>query len=185
MILSLFRKDPARAAARALYETAVEQARSPVFYEDFEIPDTVEGRFEQVTLHVFLVLKRLQGEGPAASHLGQKLFDVMFQNMDDSLRELGVGDLSVGKKVRKLAEDFYGRAGAYGDALAPGADEKALCGALSRNIYCQAFAAQASRLAAYMRAADDALSAISLNRVLAGDVEFPDPAPAVGGETRL
>ena len=112
MIMRFFKKDQALEAAQALYAAAVTQAREAPLYEEFGTPDTVEGRFEQVALHVYLVLRRLKGDESGARKVSQKLFDVMFQNMDDSLRELGVGDLSIGKKIRKLAENFYGRVGA-------------------------------------------------------------------------
>ncbi len=176
MLLSLFRKDPAKKAARSLYETAVKQARSPYLYEVFATPDTVEGRFEQVSLHVYLILKRLQGEGADASQLGQKLFDTMFENMDDSLREMGVGDLSVAKKIRKLAEDFFGRSGVYRQAMAPEASDQALSNALSRNIYGQPGGARSSDLARYVRAVDLTFSKTALVQILAGKIEFPDPS---------
>ena len=181
MIFSFFRKDPSLDAATALYAAAVEQARSPRLYADFGAPDTVEGRFEQVALHVYLVLRRLKGgapdaeAGPDAKRVSQKLFDVMFQNMDDSLRELGVGDLSIGKKVRKLAENFYGRVAAYEDALKDDAPEDALARALGRNIFGDEAAPAAARLAGYVREAAAAMEAQPAARIAGGVVRFPEP----------
>jgi len=179
MILSFFKKDPALDAASALYAAAVDQAREPVLYERLGAPDTVEGRFEQVTLHVYLILRRLKGDDQAARAVAQKLFDVMFQNMDDSLRELGVGDLSIGKKIRKMAENFYGRVGAYEDALGPDAADGALAAALGRNIFADEASPAAARLAFYMRAAAAAIDAQPPARLAGGVVRFPEAGPLV------
>ena len=179
MIFSFFRKDPSLDAATALYAAAVEQARSPRLYTDFGAPDTVEGRFEQVALHVYLLLRRLKDGAPEAGadarQVSQKLFDVMFQNMDDSLRELGVGDLSIGKKVRKLAENFYGRVAAYEDALKDEAPEDDLARALGRNIFGDEAAPAAARFAGYVRGVAAAMEAQPAARIAGGVVRFPDP----------
>lgn len=167
-----FRKDPSLEAGRALYSAAVEQARSPALYTVMGAPDTVEGRFEQVALHVYLVMRRLKGD-ESAKRVSQCLFDAMFQNMDDSLRELGVGDLQVGKKIRKLAETFYGRIGAYENAMKDDAEEPALAKALGRNIFSDEAAAQAEFFAAYVRQVEAALSGQPLARIVGGIVTFP------------
>src|SRR5690348_4977091 len=114
MILDrLFRPKPAQTAGAALYAACVEQARSPRLYAEFAAPDTVEGRFEIYTLHVVLVLDRLLRQGPEAAKVSQGLFDTYVRSLDDALREMGVGDLSVGKKMRRLGEAFYGRVKNY------------------------------------------------------------------------
>lgn len=172
MFKALFRKDPSFEAGRALYAAAVEQARQPALYRDFRSPDTVEGRFEQVALHVYLVMRRLKGD-EAAKKASQGLFDVMFQNMDDSLRELGVGDLQVGKKVRKLAENFYGRIGVYEAALKEDASPDALGAALARNVYGVEASEDADALASYVRAADAFLARQPAARIANGVVAFP------------
>ncbi len=98
----------------------VAQARSPAFYRGYGVPDTVEGRLDMIMLHLVLVLRRLnQGQRcrrrwPPA---GQQLFDRFCQDMDDNFREMGVGDLTVPKEMRRVAEAFYGRAKAYESAL--------------------------------------------------------------------
>ncbi|MCI5044984.1 MAG: hypothetical protein MRY72_09830, partial [Aquisalinus sp.] len=134
MILSLFKPDEVQEAASDLYSDIVEQARCEVFYLDLEVPDTKEGRFDLITLHMFLALRRLKDDARARERFSQKLFNVMFRNMDHSLREMGAGDLTVGKKVRGLAEAFYGRVRAYGNALDE-EDREALGNALARNVY--------------------------------------------------
>ncbi|MEX2297639.1 MAG: ubiquinol-cytochrome C chaperone family protein, partial [Dongiaceae bacterium] len=114
----LFRRDPHAKPARALYEAAVEQARSPAFYTALGVPDTVDGRFELIALHGFLVMHRLKtepGEGPP---LAQALFDFMFADMDAALREMGAGDLGVGRRVKTMAKSFLGRVAAYEAGLA-------------------------------------------------------------------
>ncbi len=117
--------------AHRLYTEIVEQARSPVFYRERGVPDTLDGRFELIVLHVFLVLHRLKEED-GVDTLSQDVFDVMFADLDQSLREMGVGDLSVGKKVKVMAQSFYGHVAAYDQAIN---DETAMDDALRRNLY--------------------------------------------------
>jgi cytochrome b pre-mRNA-processing protein 3 len=131
----LFDRPSETLPADALYGVAVARAREPVFYRDLCVPDTVEGRFEMICLHVYLILRRLKhGSGVSGRDgaLGQAVFDVMFADMDRSLREMGVGDLGVGRRVKTMAEAFYGRIRAYDDGLATG--EPALARALARNV---------------------------------------------------
>ncbi len=175
MILSLFRKDPAVEAGEALYEAAVGQARTALFYADFGVPDTVEGRFEMIVLHVYLILRKLKGDSPGEKKVGQKLFDAMFHNMDASLRELGVGDLSVGRKIRKLAESFFGRVGAYDEALKPNVPPEALVVALGRNVFEDEAAPGARALAAYVRRAAASINGQPVPRLVGGIVQFPKP----------
>lgn len=159
-----------------LYGVLVEQARSPVFYMDMGVPDTAEGRFEMVALHVFLALRRLRAGGEPGKELGQKLFDVLFDDMDQTLREMGVGDLSVGKKIKAMASSFYGRIQAYDEGLAE-ADGGKLEEALRRNILPEAAApdANAAALAAYVRRAESGLAALPTNDVMAGHITFTAP----------
>ena len=121
----LFSPRPAVLAGRRLYDCAAAQARSPAFYAVMGAPDTVEGRFELYSLHVALLLRRLKGQGPQAAETAQGLFDAYVQALDDALREMGVGDLSVGKKMRKLGEAFYGRVKAYDEAFSALPDRRA------------------------------------------------------------
>jgi cytochrome b pre-mRNA-processing protein 3 len=111
-----FRGSPMR-GAHAAYTMLVERARSPCFYAAHGIPDTLDGRFELIALHAFLVLHRIRGEA-SAQPFGQALFDAMFGDMDRALRELGTGDLSVGKQVKRMATGFYGRISVYQAGIA-------------------------------------------------------------------
>jgi len=182
MILSLFRKDPAVEAAAALFAGAVNQARLPVFYETFAVPDTSEGRFELLAMHVYLVLRRLKGAGATPDRLAQRVLDAFFANLDGSLREMGVGDLSVGKKIRALAEAFYGRARAYEMGLGDGAAPSDLAAAVSRNVYERAEAEMGAALARYLREAAANVEAQPLSRIMSGVVRFPDAASLVAAE---
>lgn len=152
------RRDPREARARALYEGVVAQARQPGFYRDCGVPDSVDGRFELIALHAFLVLRRLKAHPGDEGELGQALFDVMFQDMDQSLRELGAGDLGVGLRVKRMAQGFFGRIAAYEDGLS-GPPEN-LEAALRRNLYgtVSAEPEQVGAMAEYLRAAAEALT---------------------------
>lgn len=120
-----------RDRAESLYRSAVDQARKPEFYRDLGILDTPEGRFEMVALHVWLLLHRLKAV-PEAADLGQALHDVMMLDMDVSLRELGISDVVIGKRVKAVAKNFYGRLQAYDAGLS---DPEAFAAALRRNAY--------------------------------------------------
>ncbi len=122
-----------RAITEALYASIVAAARQPLFYSDWNVPDTPLGRFEMLSLHMFLFQHRLRGETGASRELAQILIDEFFTDVDHSLRELGIGDLGMPKRMKKLARMFYGRTVAYADALERG-DRAALAAALARNI---------------------------------------------------
>jgi cytochrome b pre-mRNA-processing protein 3 len=173
----LFRRETrADAIASTLYGAIVAQARNPVLYADFGVPDTVSGRFEMVVLHTGLVLDRLQGEGEAGKAAGQKVFDLYCRDMDQSLRELGVGDLGVPKRMKKMAEAFYGRAAAYGAAVVA-KDKVLLAEALARNVFAGGESAGGEiALADYVLASGDRLQSVSL---LGGQAAFADPAAFV------
>ena len=153
----------------AIYGMIVAQARLPAFYERHGVPDTVNGRFDMVLLHMWLVLRRLRSAA-GASELSQGLFDRFCSDMDDNLRELGVSDLSVPKKMLGFAEAFYGRTAAYDAALLAGGT--ALEQALARNVLLAADATHASALAAYVRAATGELDAVGDRQLLAGEWSF-------------
>jgi len=151
----------------------VAAARHPVFYGDWGVADTVDGRFDMITLHTFLVLDRLKG---LEEVFRQHLVDELFRDMDRSLREMGVGDLSVGKKVRKMAEVFYGRVAAYDQALA--GPPEALEAALARNVFAGGpETGAAARLARHMIATRADLAAQATQAVAAGKIAFREPAP--------
>ena len=170
MILKrLFQKSPT--APRSLYETIVAAARRPELYVGWGVPDTVDGRFDMITLHAFVILDRLKGEAAA---FRQELVHELFRDMDRSLREMGVGDLSVGKKVRKMAEVFYGRIAAYSRALDEGGTS--LEESLIRNVYAGGPPPDgAAALAAHLRAMREHLAAQETRRITAGAVSFREP----------
>ena len=168
----LFRPRPVLASGRALYAQVVEQARRPALYEQLGVPDTLEGRFELYTLHLMLLLERLRAGGAAAGEVSQALFDTYLKGLDDALREIGVGDLSVGKKMRKLGEAFYGRGKSYDAAVAALPDAGPLTALISRTVYDGADEACAPALAAYLLQTRAALAAQPLERLLAGEVDW-------------
>ncbi|HYD45374.1 MAG TPA: ubiquinol-cytochrome C chaperone family protein [Phenylobacterium sp.] len=169
VLKKLFRPRPSEAAGRALYAAAVEQARTPALYAGLKAPDTVEGRFELYSLHVLLLIERLRGEGTQAAETSQALFDTYASSLDDALREMGVGDLSVGKKMRRLAEAFYGRAKSYDAA----SDRAGLEAFLQRTVYAGDGAAPVGGLADYVEATRAHLAAQPLEPILAGEVRWP------------
>jgi cytochrome b pre-mRNA-processing protein 3 len=123
----------AKVAADIAYQRVVEQAPQPIFFADYGVPDTLHGRFELICVHAFLYLHRLKAERPRASRLCQGFFDRMFADFDRSLREMGVGDLSIGKHVKRMARAFYGRIVAYDEGLASGTE--LLGAAISRKVF--------------------------------------------------
>lgn len=131
--LHWLRPSSSSAPAHALYIALVAQARQPFFYETLEVPDSVDGRFDMILLHVFLYTRRLRTEEARDAHtLATAITDVFFDDMDRNLREMGVGDLSVGKKIKKMADALNGRFVAYEKAME---DKESLVFALTRNVY--------------------------------------------------
>lgn len=172
MILNRFFRRRQR-PERQLYEAIVAAARQPFPYAAWGVPDTLDGRFDMITLHMFIVLERLKGE---AEHVRQALVDEFFADMDRSLREMGVGDVSVGKKVRKMAEVFYGRIAAYDGAVALGVS--ALAAAIARNVYPQGSPPEAAgSLAKYVMSARQGLAGQPSAGLTEGIVSFPEPRP--------
>lgn len=167
-----FRPRTAQNAGRKLYAGVVAQARTPSLYADLASPDTVEGRFELYTAHVFLLLDRLKGQGPRAAETSQALFDTYLSALDDALREMGVGDVSVGKKMRKLGEAFYGRVKSYEAAFQALPDTGQLEALLVRTVYAQGSAEHAPELAGYVLARRASLAGQSLDTLLEGDVDW-------------
>lgn len=177
----LLRRDPHGPAAERLYAAIVEQARAPAFYRELGVPDSLDGRFDLLALHAFLVLHRLKRDRAETAALAQRLFDTMFADMDRCLREMGAGDLGVGPRVKRMARGFYGRIAAYEAGLeAPPATqgrEGALEAALRRNLYGTASAtpARLAAMAAYVRREARALGEQPTSALLAGRVGFGAP----------
>lgn len=166
-----------RDVTEALYEAIVAAARQPVLYSRWAVPDTPLGRFEMLSLHMFLFQHRLRGETGAPRELAQDLIDAFFTDVDHSLRELGIGDMGIPKRMKKLARMFYGRTTAYGDAIER-RDRDALAAALRRNVRPEDGAdwEQADALASYVLAANDGLSRQDVTSICAGRVVFADAA---------
>ena len=168
-------------AAEVAYDRVVEQARQPVFFAGYGVPDTLDGRFELICLHAFFYLYRLKTERPQAKRLGQHFFDAMFADLDRALREMGTGDLSVGKQVKRMARGFYGRIRAYQDGVE--SDDRALRAALERNLYgtLRESAPPSGAMARYVRAAVADLAGQQAADLLLGRVRFPRAEAAEPG----
>ncbi len=163
-----FRPKPATLAGRALYDAAAAQARRPVFYTELGAPDTLEGRFELYTLHVVLLLDRLQNAGPGAAEVRQAVFDAYVRGLDDALREIGVADTSVGKKMKKLAGAFYGRLRAYETAFAALPEQDELKALVGRTLFDQADDGRVDALSAYVLNARAALADQDADSLIGG-----------------
>lgn len=185
MLKRFFGESPARRAATGLYAAAVGQARLPGFYTDYAVPDSVDGRFDMISIHVFLLLRRLKGGGGDAARVSQALYDVMFEDMDRALREMGAGDLGVGRRVKAMAQAFSGRVAAY-DAGMDG-DAEALRAALVRNVFRGDPPPDGTldRLAQYLRDQAAALAAQPIDAVIGGRAAFAAGGAAAGmGQSR-
>jgi cytochrome b pre-mRNA-processing protein 3 len=167
-----------RQVARQLYHAVVKQARKPVWYRDLGVPDTPEGRFEMIALHAALVVRRLRQEGLSGQALGQQLFDAMFVDLDGSLRELGVSDLSVGKYVKRLAGNFYARLAALDEGLGDARSEGPPLHAMLRaNVYAGAAPSdgQVAALARALAAQDRALAGQQRAALCGGTIVWVEP----------
>jgi cytochrome b pre-mRNA-processing protein 3 len=172
-----FRKPraPLRGTIEAIYGMIVTQTREPLFYRDFAVPDTVNGRFDLLVLHLWIVLRRFKPvEGGVP--LSQALFDRFCEDMDANLREMGVGDIVVPKRMRAFGEAFYGRVAAYDVALDQG--QEPLAQALCKNILNGEGIENARRLAIYADKAMASLAAIDDAALLGPTWTFPSPAQA-------
>ena len=166
-------RDSNREVTDALYGQIVAAARQPAFYAEWEAPDTPLGRFELLSVHMFLFLHRSRAASPALRDAAQELTDEFFKDVDHSLRELGIGDMGVPKRMKKLAKMFYGRAESYGAALEAG-DRSALAAALARNVRPDLPGWKGAKpVADYMLAAHALLKRQQDEALLAGRLEFP------------
>src|ERR1700676_2120090 len=162
-----------RGTIEAIYGMIVTQAREPLFYRDLGVPDTVNGRFDMLVLHLWMGLRRPKSiEGGV--RLSQTLFDHFCDDMDANLREMGVGDLTVPKRMQAFGEAFYGRSAAYDQALDAGAEP--LAQALCKNILNGKEIENARRLASYAATAIVCLAALDDETLQSGSWRFPSPA---------
>ena len=165
-----------REAAERLYAKIVEQARQPFLYESCGVPDTLDGRFEMMALHLFVVTDRLTQCGKAGAGLARLVSETFVSDMDAAFREMGVGDLTVPKRIKTLYRSFAGRMMAYRQGIEGGRAE--LEAALARNVFPDGDrSGGAPRLAAYLRGSADALAKLGLAELRAGQLAFPPPQP--------
>ncbi|MBX3502892.1 MAG: ubiquinol-cytochrome C chaperone family protein [Alphaproteobacteria bacterium] len=169
------RRAKERQSLAGLYAALATQARAPAFYAELGVPDTVDGRFDLLVLHAWMVMHRLDAE-PGSGPLKQALFDTMFGHLDLTVREMGAQDLGVGRRIKRMAEGFQGRAGAFREAWLAG-DDSRLGEALQRNVFGKT-PANGDALASLTRYVADTLG--SLEKIdgaalLAGNIDWPMP----------
>jgi cytochrome b pre-mRNA-processing protein 3 len=180
-MLNVFRRNPRASTIEALYGAIVAQARAPVFYQDYRVSDTVNGRLDLLMLHLALTFERLSQGGEAEAAIGQALFDRFCRDMDDHLREQGVSDLKVPKEMRGLGAAFFGRHGTYLTALRAG-DRAALQDGLRRNVYQDAPDGDVARLSAYVGAVHGALAGQAPEALVQAGPSWPDPSAVKPGQ---
>ena len=176
MIFRLLRQNPTNGTIQRLYGAIVAQARLPSFYLRYGVPDTVDGRFDLIVLHLFLVMQRLRnGQGQLAA-LVQPLVEAFCRDLDHNLREMGVSDLAVPKRVQASVEALYGRSDAYRAA----GDMQALAVAVARNVFGKTEPGNsAALLANYMIQTMEALNRMPSDALVRGDLALPDPETIV------
>ena len=166
-----FQSKKNRWAVDKLHQSIQAQALRPDFYFEGGVRDNFSGRFEMTCLHGTLVFRRLREAGATGKALSQDVFDALFDGFDEALRDIGTGDLSVGKKIRKMGEAFYGRAKAYDEALAEGAPDSVLVEALMRNLGVSSL--EAPRFVRYVRSVGDTLRRHQDPQLLQGELNWP------------
>ena len=171
MILKLFRKSPSSDAVHAVYSAIVAQSRQPAFYAEWGVPDTVTGRFDMISLHLVLLFRRLRTDRKDGTAFSQAVFDLFFLDMDRSLREMGVSDIGLPKKIQKMGNLFYGLLGAVNEAMDAG-DHARLVQALRRNLFDESDAAPVERLADYLERSDKALATHAIGDIVGGKLNL-------------
>lgn len=175
MILSLFRKKTPPEPVFAVYAAIVAQSRRPRFYAEWQVPDTVTGRFDMISLHLALLFRRLRSDDPKVRDFSQAVFDLFFRDMDRSLREMGAGDMAVPKKVQKMGSIFYGLLANLNEAFDQN-DLEALTAVLERNIYGGATLPEARLLAGYLHAESQRLAAQPVAAITGGVLALGEAA---------
>lgn len=177
MIFSLLKRRKREQGIEPLYGAMMARALDPQLFTPGNVPDTFEGRFESVTLHAALVLRRLAVLPAPASDMAQELVDRIFDGVDSAMREVGISDVGVPKRIKNFAKGFYGRLNAYREALAEGAAPEALAEALSRNVLEGQPAT--AELQEYVRTTAHLLAGAGLETFMRGEV----PAALLAGKT--
>lgn len=176
---SFFRKDPLQPVIEHLYGRVIAAARQPDFYENYGVADTTQGRLELLELHAMLTMRRLKALPPPADAIGQRFVDAVFEQIEHALREIGMGDTTVPKRMKSIAKGFYGRTKSYDAALDAG-DDAELAVTLARNVLDSG--EPAPLLARYVRAADQRLGRLQLDDIAPARPDvvtsplFPDAA---------
>ncbi len=178
-LFTLFKKSPNDDLAHKLYVEIVNQARQPAFYTDLGVPDTPDGRFDMVLLHAYLLFRRMKDDHGQTGELAQAVFDLMFADMDQNLREMGLGDIGVSHRIKGMIKAFYGRVSVYDGGVAS-VDNNLLKEALGRNLYrkCKPTDDQVSAVAQYIHRELENLSKQANDDILKGQVRF-GPAPTL------
>jgi cytochrome b pre-mRNA-processing protein 3 len=179
-IFEMFRPSRHVEAGQELYRALVAQARRTEFYIACGVPDTVDGRFDMIALHASLLLRRLKRDQMKTALLSQAVFDAMFYDMEHNLREMGVGDLVVGKRVKGMVKMFYGRLSAYEEGLAEG--NGVLIEALRRNLFRKGEprSRDVAVMASYLQREATSLDGQPAAQLLAGKISFGLPPDAQG-----
>lgn len=165
------RDDAAKKAAFRLYESAIRQSRAPVFHSRLGVTDTIDGRFDVLVLHVFLILEAMKRDGARSAALAKDFVTTVFDGFDDALREMGVSDFGMARRIKAMANAFYGRMEAYGEAL----DDPALLErAVLRNVY-RGEASQEANAALLAHYARSAFSRLDPGALAQGDADFGSP----------
>jgi cytochrome b pre-mRNA-processing protein 3 len=170
MLFGLFRAAANRKVIDRIHGEIVAASRDPDLFRAYGVDDSLDGRFESLTLHAAFVLRRLNALPQPGPEMAQDVSDALFRHFDATLREMGIGDTSVPKHMKKMAEAFFGRAKVY---CAEGIDEKALAEALSRNVY--GGRNDGTRLARYIGEVDRRLSGLSLKDFTDRPMPLPKP----------
>jgi cytochrome b pre-mRNA-processing protein 3 len=171
MVLGLFQRKQNRWAIEKLHHSIVNQSLRPDFYFEGGVRDNFSGRFEMTSLHAVLLFRRLREAGPVGKELAQEVTNALFDGFDEALRDIGTGDLSVGKKIRKMGEAYYGRAQAYDTALGEQGADAILEEALVRNLSIDP--AQGPRFRGYVRLIEHTLQRHENPQLLSGEVNWP------------
>ena len=177
----LRKTNPHESSAQALYALAVKQARVPLFYEQFGVADTPDGRFDMIMMHVYLILRHLKSGDAQCQAIAQIVFDTMFADMDQNLREMGAGDIGVAIRIKDMAKAFYGRIAAYDEGL-DSTESKSLEGALLRNAFRKTTPEdeQVKAMASYIKTQSEALAMQAYDELMQGILTFDPPQTLEG-----
>jgi cytochrome b pre-mRNA-processing protein 3 len=171
MFSILKKKNPYQEAAQRAYGQLLQKSREPVFYTEYKVPDSFDGRFDLLLFHIFLLVNRLTDEGKPGQDFNQALFDQTFADMDQTLREMGIGDMGVPKHMRRMMKAFNGRMHGYDEALKQG--DGALAIALRRNLYGtleDEEVPNVQKIIRYMKGAMQILASRPVSELIAGEV---------------